>query len=144
MSCLMKVIFSGKPPPDPLVVALVSAEPAREIGENAGKKVTKIGRGFGYLEEVVLLKGKRCASIHGFSLHANTKIKTQDKKGLEKLIRYNTRGPLANERLSFIKRNKTTMVSLKLIRPFADGTTHVIFTPLEFIEKLVAIIPPLS
>ena len=29
------------------------------FGPNAGKKVTKIGSGFGYLEEVSLLKGKK-------------------------------------------------------------------------------------
>lgn len=42
------------------------------FGPNAGKYVTKIGKGFGYLEEIPLAKGTRCYSVNGFSLHANT------------------------------------------------------------------------
>jgi hypothetical protein len=30
---------------------------------------------------------------------------------------------------------------LKLKKPFSDGTTHIVFTPLEFIEKLSALVP---
>jgi hypothetical protein len=32
-------------------------------------------------------------------------------------------------------------VTLKLKKPFSDGTTHIVFTPLEFIEKLSALVP---
>ena len=42
------------------------------FGPNAGKKVTRIGSGFGYYEEIPLAKGHRCFSVNGFSLHANT------------------------------------------------------------------------
>jgi len=42
------------------------------FGPNAGKKVTRIGSGFGFQEEIPLAKGKRCFSVNGFSLHANT------------------------------------------------------------------------
>jgi len=31
---------------------------------------------------------------------------------------------------------------LALKTPWANGTTHLVFTPSEFIEKLVALIPP--
>jgi len=112
------------------------------FGQNAGKKVTKIGSGFGFIEEIPLLKGKRCASQNGFSLHAGTRIKTQDRVGLERLIRYIARGPLANERLSTAVHRGQTKVKLELKKPFQDGTTDILFTPLEFIEKLVALIPP--
>jgi hypothetical protein len=33
-------------------------------------------------------------------------------------------------------------VLLHLKSPWADGTTHLLFTPSEFIKKLVALIPP--
>jgi hypothetical protein len=47
------------------------------FGPNAGKRVTRIGSGFGYAEETPLAKGRLCASMNGFSLHAATKTNTQ-------------------------------------------------------------------
>lgn len=48
------------------------------------------------------------------------------------------RPPFANERIT---RTQNGDVTLKLKKPFSDGTTHIIFTPLEFIEKLSALVP---
>jgi len=58
------------------------------FGPNAGKYVTKIGSGFGYGEEIPLAKGKRCYSINGFSLHANTSINTHQRERLVNFIQY--------------------------------------------------------
>lgn len=44
------------------------------FGPNAGRYVTRIGAGFGFLEEIPLAKGRRCYSVNGFSVHANTSI----------------------------------------------------------------------
>ena len=106
---------------------------------NAGKYVTKIGSGFGYLEEIPLAKGKRCYSVNGFSLHCNTSINTHARDRLEKLIEYIARGPLSNERLEITSDGK---IKLQLKSSWNDGTTHLLFTPGEFLEKLAAIIPP--
>ena len=109
------------------------------FGPNAGKKVTRIGAGFGYYEEIPLAKGHRCYSINGFSLHANTSTNTLARERLSKLVEYIARGPLSNERLEI---TKTGNVKLKLKTAYTDGTSHLLFTPMEFIEKLSAIIPP--
>ena len=109
------------------------------FGPNAGKYVTKIGSGFGYGEEIPLAKGKLCFSLNGFSLHANTHINTQQRDRLHKLIEYIARGPLSNDRLEITSDGK---VKLQLKTRWADGTTHLLFTPPEFIEKLTALIPP--
>ena len=109
------------------------------FGPNAGNYVTKIGSGFGYSEEIPLAKGKRCYSVNGFSLHCNTATNTHARDRLEKLIEYIARGPLSNERLEITACGK---VKLQLKSAFRDGTTHFLFTPEEFIEKLSAIIPP--
>jgi hypothetical protein len=42
------------------------------FGERAGQRVRRIGSGFGYEGEHPTLTGTRCASVNGFSLHANT------------------------------------------------------------------------
>jgi Putative transposase len=88
---------------------------------------------------VPLAKGKRCFSVNGFSLHANTAINTHARDRLSKLIEYIARGPLSNERLEILANGD---VKLALKTPWANGTTHLVFTPSEFIEKLVALIPP--
>ena len=42
------------------------------FGERAGQKVRRIGSGLGHEGEAPTLTDPRCASLHGFSLHANT------------------------------------------------------------------------
>jgi hypothetical protein len=56
-----------------------------------------------------------------------------------KLVEYIARGPLSNERLEILPSGN---VNLQLKTPWQDGTTHLQFTPTEFIEKLAALIPP--
>jgi len=109
------------------------------FGPNTGKYVTRIGSGFGYLEEIPLPRGRRCCSLNGFSLHANTSTNTHQRDKLRDLIECIARGPLSNERLEIIENQK---VKLKLKSPWSDGTTHLLFTFSEFLEKLVALIPP--
>ena len=106
---------------------------------NKGSISTKIGSGFGYFEEIPLAKGKLCYSVNGFSLHCNTQINTHARDRLENLIQYVARGPLSNERIEITANGK---VKLKLKSSWHDATTHLLFTPEEFLEKLAAIIPP--
>ncbi len=82
--------------------------------------------------------GRQCAAVEGFNLHARTRIAANDREGLERLIRYIARPPLSEDRLSELADGR---VAVRLKRPWRDGTTHVAFTPEEFIEKLVALVP---
>jgi len=109
------------------------------FGPSAGQRVTRIGSGFGYLEEIPLAKGRLCFSVNGFSLHCATAINTHSRDRLQKLIEYMARGPLSNERLEIQSDGR---VKLKLKTPWHDGTTHLLLSPDEFLEKLAAIIPP--
>ena len=52
--------------------------------------------------------------------------------------RYVLRPPLAEHRL---RRLADGRVRLQLKRPWSDGTTHLLFEPLEFLEKLAALTP---
>jgi hypothetical protein len=58
------------------------------IGERAGQKVRRIGLGFGYEGDPPQLMGPRCASLGGFSLHANTQSRAHRRDQLERLMRY--------------------------------------------------------
>ena len=123
------------------LAAASSASIAGKIafGPNAGRHVTKVGSGFGYYEETPLAKGRLCYSVNGFSLHCNTAVNTHSRDSLRNLVEYMARGPLSNERLEVLPDGK---VKLKLKTPWHDGTSHLVLTPSEFLEKLAAIVPP--
>jgi hypothetical protein len=78
-------------------------------------------------------------NVDGFSLNARVGIWGKEKEKLEKLIRYMARGPVATERLTECFPN-TLLYRMKT--PWKDGTTHVSFSYLDFIARLVALIPP--
>jgi hypothetical protein len=61
-----------------------------------------------------------------------------DRGRLERLCRYALRPPIAQERLSLTGDGS---VLLQLRHPWADGTTHVLFDPVEFLERLAALTP---
>ena len=79
------------------------------------------------------------AMVAGFSLNARVWVAGSDKEKLEKLIRYMARGPIATERLS---ESFPNLLIYKMKTPWRDGTTHVSFSYLDFIARLVALIPP--
>ena len=80
-----------------------------------------------------------CASFHGYNLHAGVVIPARDREGLRRLCRYVARPPLAKDRLSETREGR---VRIALKRPWSDGSTAIELTRLEFLERLVAQIPP--
>ena len=79
-----------------------------------------------------------CADIDGFSLHAAVRVEAHDRKRLEQLCRYITRPALSDERVQL---NAAGQVELKLKTPWRDGTTHLVMSPLEFMQRLAALVP---
>jgi len=60
------------------------------------------------------------------------------RKELKHLCRYITRPAIANERLAL---NSAGQVVLTLKTPYRDGTTHIVMSPLEFMQRLAALVP---
>jgi hypothetical protein len=81
---------------------------------------------------------KYCVNTHGFSLHAGVRCAMNQCKELERLCCYITRPAIANERLT---RNDAGQVVLTLKTPYRDGTTHIAMSPLEFMQRLAALVP---
>jgi len=104
------------------------------FGPNAGQKVTKVGAGFGFDEEIPLAKGKLSYRVNNFSLHANTAIKTLQRDRLFTLIEYIARGPIAEERLEILEDG---MVEVTFKKAWSNGQTGIRLTQLEFLEKIV-------
>ena len=74
----------------------------------------------------------------GFSLHAGVASKPHQRDKLERLCRYIARPAVSTERLSLTASGK---VRYELKTPYRDGTTHVIFDPLDFMARLAALVP---
>ena len=81
--------------------------------------------------------GQKVLSLQN-SLHAAVRWGADQRKELEHLCRYITRPAIANERL---KRNRAGQVVLQLKSAFKDGTTHIVMSPLEFMQRLAALVP---
>ena len=64
-----------------------------------------------------------------FSLHAGVAARSIERAKLERLCRYITRPPVATKRLSLTRNGR---VRYELKTPWRNGTTHVIFEPLDF------------
>jgi hypothetical protein len=80
----------------------------------------------------------RVAKLAGFSLHAGVTAKAHQRDKGERLCRYIARPAVSEGRLSLTSTGK---VRYKLKTPYRNGTTHVIFEPLDFIARLAALVP---
>lgn len=80
----------------------------------------------------------RVAKPNGFSLHAGVAARAHQRKKVERLWRYIARPAVSEQRLSLTPSGK---VRYELKTPFRNGTTHVIFEPLDFIARLAALVP---
>lgn len=80
----------------------------------------------------------RVGNVAGFSLHAGVATRANERDKLERLCRYITRPAVSEKRLSLTEHGQARY-SLK--NPWRDGTTHVIFEPLDFIARLAALVP---
>jgi hypothetical protein len=105
-------------------------------GPRRGCRVLRLG-GAGEDAEAAIM-GKRCAEVAGFNVHANVRVAANDRDGLEYLCRYLARPPIANDRLQELPDGR---LALRFKQAWRDGTTHIVFTPHELIEKLIPLIP---
>lgn len=78
------------------------------------------------------------AKHSGFSLHAGVATKANERNRLERICRYIARPAVAEERLST---NDQGDVIYRFKKPWDDGTTAMKLTPMELMERLVALVP---
>jgi Putative transposase len=96
----------------------------------AGRRAAQAGRG---------AEGEnRIVRPSTADLHANVHVAANNRGGLEHLARYVLRPPIAQERLT---RTADGSVLLTLKAEWSDGTTHLLFEPIELLERLAALTP---
>ena len=74
----------------------------------------------------------------GFDLHAAVHVEAGDRERLERLCQYLCRPPIGQGRLGRLRDGR---IAVRLQRPWADGTTHLVFTPMELLQRLVPLVP---
>ena len=106
------------------------------VGPQQGRKVYRLQTlpdiGSDNLSKTVV------GEVSGFSLHAGVATRVNERAKLERLCRYITRPPVSTKRLSMTRNGR---VRYELKTPWRNGTTHVIFEPLDFISRLVSLVP---
>jgi len=125
---------------EPLLAALYSASVRGRIalGARAGQQDLRLGDRVD-VEDLKAGEKERCAGAGGVNVHANVCVPARDRRRLERLCRYAGRPPLATARLSRLA-DRRLAYSLK--RRHRDGTTHMVYEPLELLGRLAALIPP--
>ena len=81
----------------------------------------------------------RCAQIEGFGVHADVAVGLERREGLEHLVRYMLRPPIAASRLTRLPSGR---IRYKLRKAWHDGSTHIDFEPLTLMRRLALLIPP--
>lgn len=107
------------------------------VGSRRGQKVLTL-KTLPSLHEEAELRGQVLAKLGGFSLHAGVSAKSSQRDKIERLCRYIARPAISGQRLERLPDGK---ISYKLKTPYKNGTTHVLFEPLDFIARLSALVP---
>ena len=109
------------------------------LGERSGRRLLRLFGEAAYGEGQQETTSEVTVPGYGFNVHAQTRISGHDKKGRERLCRYISRPPLAQNRLEILSNGN---VRLGFKRRWKDGTIAVVFEPLDLMSKLAALVPP--
>jgi hypothetical protein len=93
----------------------------------------------GHLDDLAVHALDSADHAGGWSVDASVTIADWDRHGLERLVRYCARPPLAQERLGRLN-DEQLVYSLR--KPTVDGRTELILTPLELLDRLAHLVTP--
>ena len=116
--------------------AFLTPDDIVDTQESIQKRVLKYFQRQGFFDKETV--GKMLTYENsGFSLDANVRIESWDRKGLERLIRYCARPAFASENL----RKNGPWLTYRLPKPTHTGKTFIQIEPLEFLERISKFIP---
>ena len=117
-------------------VAAASVQGRVALGPRAGRALRRRSDPPGETADWAL--GPCHARQDGFDLQAAVRIPAGHRDRLARICKYALRPPVAADRLQLTPDGQ---VLLELKRRWSDGTTHLVFDPLELLERLAAITP---
>jgi hypothetical protein len=109
------------------------------LGPGAGRDDPRLGQGTQVAPESDFTRGKLCANLDGFSLHAAVRVDACSRDRLERLCRYAARPPIVHDRLALTTDGKKVIYKLKKV--WRDGSRAIVLDPLTLMERLAALIP---
>jgi Putative transposase len=108
-------------------------------GERAGKPTLRLLISEGPTTKRTVDNDEPFAEVRGINVHAKQLVDGRDRAQLERLCRYITRPPLAQERLT---RRADGRLELELKKVWRDGTRALVLEPFDLLARLVASVPP--
>jgi hypothetical protein len=106
------------------------------LGAAAGQRAQRFGRSAAASEASLLAACQ--ARQDGFDLHAALRVRAGRRERLERVCRYVLRPPVAQDRVTVTSDGR---VRLALRHAWLDGTTHLAFDPVAFLERLAVLVP---
>ncbi len=119
--------------------SVLTAEDIQWVQARVRQRILRWFATRGYLDKDDAREMAQWANGGGFSLDASVRSQGHDRAGLERLLRYCARPPFALERLESLDEQR---LLYRLPKPRPDGCTALTLAPLEFIQRLAALIPP--
>jgi hypothetical protein len=117
-------------------LAAASVQGTVALGPDRGARLRRLGD---LTEEGDAPTSEGChARANGFDLHAGLVVPAGQRDLLERVCRYALRPPVTEERLHLTDDGQ---VRLALRQPWRDGTTDVVFDPVEFLGRLAVLVP---
>jgi len=117
-------------------LAAASVQGIVALGPHRGARLRRLGNA---PESIEAPAPAGChARANGFDLHAGLVVPAGQREPLERVCRYALRPPVAGDRLRVTDDGQ---VQLQLRHPWADGTTHVVFDPVEFLARMAVLVP---
>jgi hypothetical protein len=109
-------------------------------GERAGLPQLRLVFGTGAVPERAEQNPDEPVAEHrGVNVHAKQSVDGRDRRQLERLCRYITRPPVAQDRLERLPDGR---LELRLKHPWRDGTCAIVLEPDDLLVRLVAAVPP--
>jgi len=117
-------------------LAAASVQGVAALGRVAGTRAQRLGRIDAASDAPGLAECQ--ARQEGFDLHAAVRVGAGRRERLERVCRYVLRPPVAQDRLAVTSAGR---VRLALRHMWSDGTTHLEFDPVAFLERLAVLVP---
>ena len=118
-------------------LAAASVQGRVSLGRDRGARPRPVGNP-SEAEGEAVEPGRCHAGWNGFDLHAGLVVPAGHRERLKRLCRYALRSPVAQERIHLTDDGQ---LRLQLRQPWRDGTTDVVFDPVEFLARLAVLVP---
>jgi hypothetical protein len=138
--CVVDGVFSTDEEAIRFHLAFLTDAAIARVQQRTRQRVLKLFERRAVLSPDVVDMMSRWDHRGGFSLNAEVWIPSWDRAGLERLLRYCARPVFASDRLAWIEPDQRLVYHLP--KPGPDGKAALTLTPLEFLDRLAALVPP--